>query len=35
MTLPYTLSRWSLADLFPSLISAEMQAAFAELEAGW
>ena len=33
MTLPYTLSRWSLADLFPTHNSAEMQAAFDELEA--
>jgi len=33
MTLPYTLSRWSLADLFPTHDSAEMQAAFDSLEA--
>ena len=29
----YTLSPWSLDDLFPSLDSPEMQAAFEELEA--
>ena len=32
MTLPYTLSRWSLADLFPSQESPQMAAAFADLD---
>ena len=32
MTLPYTLSRWSLADLFPSTDSAEMQSAFDDMD---
>jgi oligoendopeptidase F len=32
MTLPYTLSRWSLADLFPSADSAEMQSAFDDMD---
>jgi oligoendopeptidase F len=33
MTQSYTLSRWSLADLFPAHDSAEMQTAFQALEA--
>jgi oligoendopeptidase F len=33
MTQTYTLSRWSLADLFPSLDSPETRAAFERLEA--
>lgn len=33
MTLPYTLSRWSLADLFPSHDSPQVNAAFDELDA--
>ncbi len=33
MTLPYTLSRWSLADLFPASESPQMAAAFDELDA--
>jgi oligoendopeptidase F len=33
MTQTYTLSRWSLADLFPSLDSPETRAAFDKLEA--
>jgi oligoendopeptidase F len=33
MTLPYTLSPWSLADLFPGLDSPELQDAFASIEA--
>ncbi len=32
MALPYTLSRWSLSDLFPADDSPEMQAAFEKLE---
>lgn len=32
MTQPYTLSRWSLFDLFPSHDSPEMQAAFEQLD---
>jgi oligoendopeptidase F len=32
MTIAYTLSPWSLSDLFPSPKSAEMEAAFEELE---
>jgi len=32
MTLPYTLSRWSLADLFPSQESPQMAAAFDDLD---
>jgi oligoendopeptidase F len=32
MTEQYNLSRWSLADLYPSYDSAEMKAAFAEVE---
>ena len=34
MTETYTQSRWSLADLFPAQDSPEMQAAFADMEAG-
>jgi oligoendopeptidase F len=34
MTQTYTQSRWSLADLFSAQDSPEMQAAFADLEAG-
>ncbi len=33
MTLPYTLSRWSLADLFPSQDSPQMTSAFDDLDA--
>jgi oligoendopeptidase F len=33
MTLPYSLSRWSLSDLYPALDSPELQAAFASIEA--
>ncbi len=33
MTLPYTQTRWSLADLFPSSDAPEMKAAFDELNA--
>ena len=32
MTLPYTQSRWSLADLFPAQNSPEVQKAFQDLE---
>ena len=33
MTLPYTISRWSLADLFPGYDSPELEATFTELDA--
>ena len=33
MTLPYTQTRWSLADLFPALDSPELEQAFTDLEA--
>jgi oligoendopeptidase F len=33
MTLTYTLTRWSLSDLFPAAESPEMKAAFTQLEA--
>ncbi len=33
MTLPYTLSRWSLSDLYPAIDSPELQAAFVSIEA--
>ena len=33
MSLPYTQTRWSLADLFPGFNSPELEQAFTDLEA--